>query len=162
MFSFFLAEKWNIIKYVLLLAEPEIFVGQVKCIKQKFNRKNIAYYISILHRFCLNLLSLLTINSSFYFIISYSNLILLATISLSSYFLYKFLATLFPPPPPQSIPRSAHNKQMRKKKLSILDISSILFLIWWVFLSSCLLFFTLMFLFNNIYLIAASNLHITI
>ena len=117
MFSFFLAEKWNIIKYVLLLAEPEIFVGQVKCIKQKFNRKNIAYYISILHRFCLNLLSLLTINSSFYFIISYSNLILLATISLSSYFLYKFLATLFPPPPPppQSIPRSAHNKQMRKK-----------------------------------------------
>ena len=102
MFSFFLAEKWNIIKYVLLLAEPEIFVGQVKCIKQKFNRKNIAYYISILHRFCLNLLSLLTINSSFYFIISYSNLILLATISLSSYFLYKFLATLFPPPPPLS------------------------------------------------------------
>ena len=104
MFSFFLAEKWNIIKCVLLLAESEIFVGQVKCIKQKFNRKNIAYYISILHRFCLNLLSLLTINSSFYFIISYSNLILLATISLSSYFLYKFLATLFPPPPPPLSP----------------------------------------------------------
>ena len=116
MFSFFLAEKWNIIKYILLLAEPEIFVGQVKCIKQKFNRKNITYYISILHRFCLNLLSLLTINSSFYFIISYSNLILLATISLSSYFLYKFLATLFPPTPsPQSIPRSAITNKWEKK-----------------------------------------------
>ena len=152
--------KYNQIRIVM--AEPEIFVGQVKCIKQKFNRKNIAYYISILHRFCLNLLSLLTINSSFYFIISYSNLILLATISLSSYFLYKFLATLFPPPPPQSIPRSAHNKQMRKKNCQYSIFLLFCFSFGGFFLSSFLLFFTLMFLFNNIYLIAASNLHITI
>lgn len=160
MFSFFLAEEWNIIKYILLLSESGIFVGQVKCIKQKFNRKNITYYISILHRFCLNFLSSpLTL--------LFTSLFLTLTLSFLQLFLFhlifyiNFLLLSLPPPlsPFHVLPTT---NKWGKKKLPILALFFLFCFSFGGFFSLFLPFFTLMFLFYNIYLIAASNLHITI